>query len=151
MGDPLFLLDALADPLPEVGTAVHLDGAEGRHAAMVRRIMPGETILIGDGRGRAVRGAVSEVLKTSLVITVAEQVATAEPVRRYVAVQALPKGDRAELAVEMLTEVGPTPAERARVYVCGPPTFAEAAAEALVQLGHEPHRVKTERFGPTGE
>ena len=106
VGDPLFLLDALADPLPEVGRAVLLDGAEGRHAAVVRRIQPGETVLVGDGRGRAVRGAVSEVSKNSLVITVAEQVVTAAPVRRYVAIQALPKGDRAELAVEMLTEVG---------------------------------------------
>ena len=51
---------------------------------------------------------------------------------------------------EMLAEVGPSPAERARVYVCGPTTFVEVAAEALVQLGHEPHRIKTERFGPTG-
>jgi 16S rRNA (uracil1498-N3)-methyltransferase len=108
VGDPLFLLDGLADPLPEVGSAVHLDGAEGRHAAMVRRIQPGETVLIGDGRGRAVRGTVSEVSKNSLMITVAEQVVTAAPVRRYTAVQALPKGDRAELAVEMLTEVGVT-------------------------------------------
>jgi ferredoxin-NADP reductase len=51
---------------------------------------------------------------------------------------------------EMLAEVGPSPAERPRVYVCGPTPFVEAVAEALVQLGHEPHRVKTERFGPTG-
>jgi ferredoxin-NADP reductase len=51
---------------------------------------------------------------------------------------------------EMLAEVGPSPAERPHVYVCGPTPFVEAVAEALVQLGHEPHRVKTERFGPTG-
>jgi ferredoxin-NADP reductase len=51
---------------------------------------------------------------------------------------------------KMLAEVGPTPAERPRVYVCGPTPFVEAVAEALVQLGHEPHRVRTERFGPTG-
>jgi ferredoxin-NADP reductase len=51
---------------------------------------------------------------------------------------------------EMLSEVGPSPAERPRVYVCGPTPFVEIVAEALVQLGHEPHRVKTERFGPTG-
>jgi ferredoxin-NADP reductase len=52
---------------------------------------------------------------------------------------------------ELLAEVGPPPAELPRVYVCGPTPFVEAVAEALVQLGHEPHRVKTERFGPTGE
>jgi ferredoxin-NADP reductase len=51
---------------------------------------------------------------------------------------------------QMLAAVGPSPAQRPRVYVCGPTPFAEAVAEALVQLGHEPHRVKTERFGPTG-
>ncbi|MDQ3822631.1 MAG: ferredoxin reductase [Actinomycetota bacterium] len=51
---------------------------------------------------------------------------------------------------EMLAEVGPPPAELPFVYVCGPTPFVEAAANALVQVGHEPHRVKTERFGPTG-
>jgi ferredoxin-NADP reductase len=51
---------------------------------------------------------------------------------------------------DMLAEVGPAPAERPRVYVCGPTPFVEAVAEALVHLGHEPSRVKTERFGPTG-
>ena len=51
---------------------------------------------------------------------------------------------------EMLAEVGPNPAERPHVYVCGPTPFVEAVAEALVQLGHEPQQIKTERFGPTG-
>jgi ferredoxin-NADP reductase len=51
---------------------------------------------------------------------------------------------------EMLAEVGPSPAEQPRVYVCGPTPFVEAVAEALVQLGHEPRAIKTERFGPTG-
>jgi ferredoxin-NADP reductase len=50
----------------------------------------------------------------------------------------------------MLAEVGPSPAERPHAYVCGPTPFVEAVAEALVQLGHEPHAVRTERFGPTG-
>jgi ferredoxin-NADP reductase len=51
---------------------------------------------------------------------------------------------------EILAEVGPGPTERPRVYVCGPTLFVEAVAQALVQLGHEPYMVKTERFGPTG-
>jgi ferredoxin-NADP reductase len=51
---------------------------------------------------------------------------------------------------EMLAEVGPSPAKRPLVYVCGPTPFVEAVASALVQLGHAPDRVKTERFGPTG-
>ncbi len=51
---------------------------------------------------------------------------------------------------DMLAKIGPSPAELPGVYVCGPTPYVEAVAEALVQLGHEPHRVKTERFGPTG-
>jgi hypothetical protein len=51
----------------------------------------------------------------------------------------------------MLAEVGPSPDEQPRVYVCGPTPFVEAVAEALVTLGHEPARIKTERFGPTGD
>jgi len=51
---------------------------------------------------------------------------------------------------EMLAEIGPGPAERPLVYICGPTPFVEVAAEALVHLGHQPRAIKTERFGPTG-
>jgi ferredoxin-NADP reductase len=51
---------------------------------------------------------------------------------------------------DMLAEVGPSPAERPHIYVCGPTPFVEAVAEALVHLGHDPPAIKTERFGPTG-
>lgn len=51
---------------------------------------------------------------------------------------------------DMLAEVGPGPDARPHVFVCGPTPFVEAVAEALVSLGHEPQRIKTERFGPTG-
>jgi ferredoxin-NADP reductase len=51
---------------------------------------------------------------------------------------------------ELLAELGPSPAELPRTYVCGPTPFVETVAEALVALGHEPHAIKTERFGPTG-
>ena len=52
--------------------------------------------------------------------------------------------------IEMLRDVGPPAAERPLVYVCGPTPFVEAVAEGLVTLGHEPQRIKTERFGATG-
>jgi ferredoxin-NADP reductase len=50
----------------------------------------------------------------------------------------------------MLEQVGPPPAERPRVFVCGPTGFVEAVADALVELGHDPAAVHAERFGPTG-
>jgi len=51
---------------------------------------------------------------------------------------------------EMLLEIGPDASTNPHVYVCGPTPFVEAVATALVGLGHEPHRIRTERFGPTG-
>ena len=50
---------------------------------------------------------------------------------------------------QLIKEIAPAPGERPLAYVCGPNGFVEAAASALVALGHEPARVKTERFGPT--
>jgi ferredoxin-NADP reductase len=59
-------------------------------------------------------------------------------------------GYRRRVDREMLAEVGPAPDEQPQVYVCGPTPFVEAVAAALVDLGHEPARIRTERFGPTG-
>jgi ferredoxin-NADP reductase len=49
----------------------------------------------------------------------------------------------------LLEEVAWAPSERPLTYVCGPTGLVEAVASALVDLGHEPSRIKTERFGPT--
>jgi ferredoxin-NADP reductase len=51
---------------------------------------------------------------------------------------------------DMLAAVGPDPGARPHAFVCGPTPFVEAVAQALVALGHDPQRIKTERFGPTG-
>jgi Flavodoxin reductases (ferredoxin-NADPH reductases) family 1 len=50
---------------------------------------------------------------------------------------------------DLIAELAWPPADRPRVYVCGPTGFVEAVADALVALGHEPARIRTERFGPT--
>jgi ferredoxin-NADP reductase len=50
---------------------------------------------------------------------------------------------------EFLTETAWSPAERPLVYICGPTGFVEAVADALVTLGHDPSRIRAERFGPT--
>ncbi len=50
----------------------------------------------------------------------------------------------------LLAEVAPRPTSRPLSFVCGPTPFVEAVALALVELGHDPALVKTERFGPTG-
>jgi 16S rRNA (uracil1498-N3)-methyltransferase len=106
MTDPLFLLDGLADPLPMLGAHLTLAGDEGRHAAKVRRIRPGELIMISNGRGRGVRGVVVEVGAASVVVEVTNHLTSPHEPRWFVAAQALAKGDRSELAVEMMTEMG---------------------------------------------
>lgn len=101
MTPPLFLLD----PLPD-GDSFVLDGDVGRHAARVQRLGVGESLRVSDGRGAVLDCEVAEVLGTGLRLTVLGRSASAQPEPRLVVVQALPKGDRGELAVEMLTELG---------------------------------------------
>ena len=50
----------------------------------------------------------------------------------------------------ILAEVAFPPEARPLTFVCGPTPLVESAATALVDLGHDPARIKTERFGPTG-
>jgi 16S rRNA (uracil1498-N3)-methyltransferase len=89
-----------------VGRVV-LDGAEGRHAATVTRLAPGEGVVLVDGAGRRGTGTVAAVVgRDSLEVDVVEVDDEPEPSPRLVVVQALPKGDRGETAVETMTEVG---------------------------------------------
>ena len=60
------------------------------------------------------------------------------------------QGHRGRIDQALLTEVAGPPSGMPRVYICGPNGFVEAAAASLVQLGHDPSRIRTERFGPTG-
>jgi ferredoxin-NADP reductase len=59
-------------------------------------------------------------------------------------------GHRGRVDVDMLAGLGWPPSVRPHCYVCGPTPFVEVVADALVGLGHEPARIRTERFGPTG-
>ena len=51
---------------------------------------------------------------------------------------------------EMLRTVGPVPTARPRIFVCGPTAFVERADDLLIELGHDPTTIRSERFGPTG-
>ncbi|MEU6199232.1 16S rRNA (uracil(1498)-N(3))-methyltransferase [Streptomyces sp. NPDC047061] len=107
MTAPVFVVDPLVVPGGSGGEVV-LDGAEGRHAVSVKRLQPGEDVILTDGHGRWAEGVVRAAEgKDRLVVTVLDGVAE-EPVPqpRITVVQALPKGDRGEVAVETMTEVG---------------------------------------------
>ena len=84
-----------------------LDGPEGHHAATVQRLRVGERLVLCDGRGGTVGAEVTGVAKGRLDVAVTgEPVVTAAADPRLVVVQGLPKGDRGDLAVQAMTEVG---------------------------------------------
>jgi ferredoxin-NADP reductase len=59
-------------------------------------------------------------------------------------------GHRGRIDQQLLAELVPQPADQPLAYICGPTSFVENAAQALVEIGHQPGRIRTERFGPTG-
>jgi 16S rRNA (uracil1498-N3)-methyltransferase len=99
---PVFLADreALASDV------VVLSGAEGRHAATVRRLRPGERADVTDGAGLVAECVVAGPADGGLGLTVQGRREVPRPDPAITVVQAIPKGDRGELAVETMTEVG---------------------------------------------
>jgi 16S rRNA (uracil1498-N3)-methyltransferase len=98
--NPVFLCPDLA---PDT---VLLDGPEGRHAALVRRLRVGEPIDLVDGRGARATGVVAATTRDTVTVDVSARSLEPAPAPRLTVVQALAKGDRGELAVELMTEVG---------------------------------------------
>ena len=101
LGLPYFLVADLPGP-----GGFTLAGPEGRHAATVRRLRVGEPLVLTDGRGRAAPATVLAVGRAELTVDVGPAESTAPPALRVTVAQALPKGERGELAVELATEAG---------------------------------------------
>lgn len=100
MTAPLFLCDDLS------GDTVLLAGPEGRHAATVRRVKVGESVDLADGLGTRAHCRVTALGQDVVTLRVVRRSVEPEPSPRLVLVQAIAKGDRGELAVELATEVG---------------------------------------------
>jgi 16S rRNA (uracil1498-N3)-methyltransferase len=100
-GAPLFILDEL----PEAGDVL-VDGTEGRHAVDVLRLTPGERIRVGDGQGSVADGEVLGAGPDGLRVGVLARYEVPAQSPAFVLVQALPKGDRGPLAVDLATELG---------------------------------------------
>lgn len=100
MSPALFLREDLS------GDVVVLDGPEGRHAATVRRVQVGEAVDLADGRGTRARCTVMALGHDRVELRVDERVVEPPPQPWVVVAQAIAKGDRGELAVELMTEVG---------------------------------------------
>jgi len=98
----LFYIDAL----PQVGELAVVDGDEGFHAANVRRIRSGEELDLGDGDGTVAHCVVEDVGRGRLTALVLDRRTLPVTLPAVTVVQALPKSDRSELAIELATEAG---------------------------------------------
>lgn len=101
MSAPLFLVESL----PTAETSI-LDGPEGHHAANVQRLRVGEELLLADGRGGTATAEVTAVGRGTLDLRVTARGYVDAAVPRLVVVQGIAKGERGELAVQTMTEVG---------------------------------------------
>jgi ferredoxin-NADP reductase len=126
----------------------------------------GPLLLIAGGSGlvplmcieRLRRAAAPEIASTLLISARSpEDLIYAQELRAHAAVLTYTRrppagwtGYARRVDRELLAEVGPPPEERPHCYVCGPTSFVEVVAEALVGLGHHRALIKTERFGATG-
>ncbi len=88
------------------GPQIVLRGREGRHASTVRRLEVGERVDVTDGAGAIAECSVATAAPGELTLAVLARRMEPPPEPRLVVLQAIPKGERGELAVELLTEVG---------------------------------------------
>lgn len=143
VGGPLFLVAGGSGMVPLMAMLRHRDAALAGAGADARRRLP-VRLLYSSRRW-------DEVIYRDELARLAEKDATLDVV--HTLTRGAPEGwtgfkrriDRA-----MLEEVAWPSSEQPRVFVCGPTPLVEAVAAAMVELGHQPGFVKTERFGPTG-
>lgn len=95
-----------AEVLPDVGGMAVVEGDEGFHAATVRRLRPGEQLVLSDGAGELAEAEVVSADKRTLTARVLVRGTAPRPHPPVTVVQAIPKSERSELAVELATEAG---------------------------------------------
>ncbi|MCH9719431.1 MAG: 16S rRNA (uracil(1498)-N(3))-methyltransferase [Actinomycetia bacterium] len=106
MTPPVFLIPATDLAKVQAGDRFPVTGEEGRHGAAALRLRSGESVVLVDGDGRRVPATVADVTRDSFVVELATPHDEPPPALSITAVQALAKGDRADSAVEMMTEAG---------------------------------------------
>lgn len=101
MSAPLFLVDDLP-----AAPSCTLTGPEGHHAANVQRLRAGEALILADGRGGSATAEVVVVGKGTVEVRILERSSAPAADPRLVVAQGIAKGDRGELAVQAMTEIG---------------------------------------------
>ena len=143
LAGPLMLVAGGSGIVPLMAMLRHRDVALRRAGALARHQVP--TRLLYSSRRW------DEVIYRDELATLAEQDPTLEVTHTLTREQPSGwTGFKRRIDRAMLEQVAWPAREQPRVFVCGPTPLVESVANTLVELGHQPGRVKTERFGPTG-
>lgn len=110
---------------------IALTGQEGRHASNARRLAPGERADLTDGAGTVAECVVTGAWPGRLELTVLSKRAEPRPEPAVTVVQAIPKGERAEFAVDLVTQVGADTVVPWAAQLCVAQWRGERAAKAL--------------------
>ena len=142
-GGPLYLVAGGSGIVPLMAMIRHRNASLSGNAADARKNLP--TRLLYSSRGW------DEVIYRDELASLAANDPTLEVI--HTLTRQAPEnwnGFRRRIDREMLEKTSWPASENPRVFVCGPTPLGEAVANNLVELGHQPALVKTERFGPTG-
>jgi ferredoxin-NADP reductase len=136
MGGPLLLIAGGSGIVPLMAML--------RHRAAVKSTVPTRLLYSSRSLEEVIyRDEVERLVNSSTMLEVVHTLTRVQPPGWT--------GYRRRIDNQMLREVAWPKGQRPLTFICGPTPFVETAAELLVALGYEPGRIKTERFGPTGE
>jgi ferredoxin-NADP reductase len=143
LGGPLFLVAGGSGIVPLMAMLRHRDAALAKSGAAARHRVPSR-LLYSSRRWDEViyRDELAELAKKDDTLEVVHTLTRVAPAGW--------KGFTRRIDRMMLAEVAWPATEKPQIFVCGPTPLVESAAASLVDLGHQPAFVKTERFGPTG-
>jgi len=143
VGGPLLLVGGGSGIVPLMAMIRHRDLALSKHDAVARHQIPAR-LLYSSRRWDDIiyRDALAQLTARDNTLEVIHTLTREQPDGW--------KGFSRRIDRMMLAEVAWPATEKPRIFVCGPTPLVESAAATLVELGHQPALVKTERFGPTG-
>ena len=143
LAGPLLLVAGGSGIVPLMSMLRHRKAARGRSQAVARHDLPAR-LLYSSRRWDEViyRDELGSLVEEDTTLEVHHTLTREQPAGWT--------GFRRRIDRAMLEQVAWSPRDNPLVFVCGPTPLVEAVASTLVELGHSPDRVKTERFGPTG-
>jgi ferredoxin-NADP reductase len=143
VGGPLFLVAGGSGIVPLMAMLRHREAALATSDAESRHGLPARLLYSSRGWEEVIyREALARLAAHDTAVEVRHTLTRSQPADWT--------GFRRRIDRAMLEEVTWPPSERPRVFICGPTSLVESTAQAMVELGHEPALIKTERFGPTG-